>query len=655
MKARLRFQNADECAVLADQFARVPATGLRGWIGARWTDLGELLLGTRALAPPDCGTNERWSTFDVPSFARVSIRAATQPPWFTDAESGFARSGTRKGILTLRFQGFAPAGGGPGQIFEQNVPLDARFEASTWNLTKSMSRVAGWLIAGALLSLGLRVSIPNYRRKKALKDQLDECARATACISDQVNSQLRVLLRVERLSLEQRRRDGWGIGPDFGDVATRVETGLAVLKRRIALVQRLDASACRRDNLLAGPIAPTRIDIIDRNLNAACEALKSDQLSEPDWLFIQQHLEAADKVLNEQTQEEKQAFEALLSQRWKSIREHFGFAEPAPESEDNRLAFPTTLPPFMEACWPTRPLLPKRSDADGTAWIQSIGVVRADLQLRALEIVRETQFLAPVISETANGSDDTKVWKKALEDLTRWLATPALNNLATARRQLLQLAEGVSEEQMVEALRSGDAAQIELDPQFVTPNTTVRMSVRFRDGKLNAATAREAIACEWRFKPPRATTWRGGLAPDELHMPLEAPNQSQTESGWRINRYFEPEIGEQTVEVGFYHRGVPVMKDGAVPKGEAAKGSDLVTCTRVIRPQEATRQKRDRRVWRHFPQVVQLLAALLVPLAALAASTAGDADTGRWWDLMSLGFGSETIRSILTGQQPPTS
>ena len=79
VKARLRFQNADECAVLADQFARVPAPGLRGWIGARWTDLGELLLGTRALAPPDCGTNERWSTFDVPSFARVSIRAATLP------------------------------------------------------------------------------------------------------------------------------------------------------------------------------------------------------------------------------------------------------------------------------------------------------------------------------------------------------------------------------------------------------------------------------------------------------------------------------------------------------------------------------------------------------------------------------------------------
>jgi hypothetical protein len=62
------------------------------------------------------------------------------------------------------------------------------------------------------------------------------------------------------------------------------------------------------------------------------------------------------------------------------------------------------------------------------------------------------------------------------------------------------------------------------------------------------------------------------------------------------------------------------------------------------------KDKWERWVWRPAPQALQLFAALLVPLAALAVTTAGEGASGRWWDLVGLGFGSETIRNILSGQ-----
>ena len=52
------------------------------------------------------------------------------------------------------------------------------------------------------------------------------------------------------------------------------------------------------------------------------------------------------------------------------------------------------------------------------------------------------------------------------------------------------------------------------------------------------------------------------------------------------------------------------------------------------------------------PEALQLGAALLVPLAALAVTQAGEGSSGNWWDLVGVGFGSEMIRNILTAAPP---
>jgi len=639
VRARFRFEDADACDVTID--------------GARRSSQNA---SSATVADHNCDVFERWTSFPVKELSQVSLRASTDADWFRDAQTGLARSAVRKGLLTLRYGSSSP-------VFEQNIPIEVRFEPDNWSLTKSMAKVASWLIVGALLSLVLRVSIPNYRRKKALKDQLNECQRATTEISDQVDSQLRVLLRVEMLALDQRRREGWVLGPDFAEVATRVEGGLASLKRKIVLVQRLDAARCRREALLSGAVSPTRIDNIDTNLEAACEGLKSDQLSDADWLFILQKLEAGDKALNEPSQEEKLAFEALLSQRWKAIRDHFGVTPNDKDPEIEELKIPELLQKMAD-CFPEGLLLPRKKDVDGTAWINSIGAVRADLQLTALELVKQVQFLLPAL----NG--DCK-WSKALVHLTEWLATPAISNLVAARRQLLELAEGISPADIVTALAKRQA-DIDLDPQVVNANQAIRMTVRFRDERLNGATARGAVRCEWRFLPPRTRALRKlkrrDVLAQEPNQRVDDPNkgegtasaatdvQHETLSGFRINRYFEPDIVEQVVEARFYCKGSPVLADNTpgVPPGPVSLDGSVLYRWKIS-PGQGSRTQPDRWekwIWRHAPQLLGLCAALLVPLATLAiTTTTGDVSSSHWWDLVGLGFGSETIRNILTGQQ----
>ena len=86
---------------------------------------------------------------------------------------------------------------------------------------------------------------------------------------------------------------------------------------------------------------------------------------------------------------------------------------------------------------------------------------------------------------------------------------------------------------------------------------------------------------------------------------------------------------------------------------EAGQPASTLEYTLTIRPQAKAGMSSEwwgRRVERVFPEALQLGAALLVPLATLAITQAGQGSSGSWWELLGVGFGSETIRAILTGK-----
>ena len=144
----------------------------------------------------------------------------------------------------------------------------------------------------------------------------------------------------------------------------------------------------------------------------------------------------------------------------------------------------------MEQSFPDSSLLP-RKDEDASKWVQSVGLIRADLQLSALELVWEYQFLAPA-------SEAESAWTEAQRKLNHLLATPTIDNLREAESILRQLAEGVTEGDIVSALREGNAT-IVMDPAIPRPNQKIRFFVRFRLVELNTSAARELVDCRWNF------------------------------------------------------------------------------------------------------------------------------------------------------------
>lgn len=640
---RLRFQGADTCTAVSDQptppqKAEVTTgSGWRAWLPRDW----EWLRGD-TLENVDCADVEKWSRFDIRPASQASLWIPVNDAWFIDRLSRLAQSTTRHGVVTLRYFDDQQE-----VVGEQNLPLQLQFEPTTFNLGWSIAKTGLYLLMGAVLYLMLRVSIPNYRRKKAIKDVLNEARASTATISDALDSQLRALLRVERVALDQRRRDSWVLSPGFTELAARIEAGVATLARKIDFARRLDAASCRRDSLLDGPISPTRLEVVNCELSAACDALKSDQVRDAGWLFVQQRLDAAEKALSDPSPEEQEAIDASLSRRWQIIRDHFGLRD-GNQPGLKELVVPSELAP-MAVSFPRGALLPRADDPDGRKWVAAIGAVRADLQLSALERLRDVQFLAP---EPASPT-----WLDAMSRLAPWLSTPSIDNLTLARECLRELSEPATVDEIVSALQEG-RAEIEMDPQVVGTNQTVKLSVRFLDPRLNSANLRHAIQCEWTF----TTVLRdaGAAAPAQLPGISQLVTKAvalfprggasaqpivQRERGWTVFRYFEPGAYRQTLSARFLRNGreLPIAPDVVAAR---------YSVTFEPNTQGDTEPNAHDRWLRLGFQTLQMLAALLVPLATLAITTAGAPTVGRWWDLVAIGFGSEAIRSILTTDQP---
>jgi hypothetical protein len=174
------------------------------------------------------------------------------------------------------------------------------------------------------------------------------------------------------------------------------------------------------------------------------------------------------------------------------------------------------------------------------------------------------------------------------------------------------------------------------------------------------------VICEWSFgsqsnprRPSTPSTRSGWFSrtpkeqapppPPPAPKPVSTP-LAQGERGWEIYHYFADGITAYDVTVRFYVDGE------LVPKTDVATDAPLEYKKTVRLP----RGPRDIRGWWRkrmeliFPEALQLSASLLVPLATLAMTQASQGTSGTWWELLGVGFGSETIRAILTGQPNQT-
>jgi hypothetical protein len=704
VRARLRFENTDACLFTADQFRASGAESKASKAGDAATNDTANNKGAGSADASNsptsqstgCDANSGWTSFSIPQYAQITLRAQPDGAWFRDPDTQFPKSGKRTGWLTLRYQGDDSK-----PIYEQNIALQIQFEPSGRSLFWALGIIFWWLLLGALLSLALRVWVPNFKRKRQLNDQLVELERLTAAISTEVDSNLRVLLRVDLRNLNEMRTANSPLWPTYGAYAQQVEQALPGLRKHIEAVQKLDAALIRRRLLLEQGVAPTRLSQIEEILDGVSEGLRQDQLCDEDWVAVNQQLSAAQKLLREPTPPEKEAFEALLSGRWKDLRDHFQLGDSGRPINAASLR-------GMEACFPVASLLPKLpEDKDGIQWVKSVGAERADLQLSALLLLRDFEFLAPnrplgapsiegeaIGPEGASVADWVSRWKDAKENLTPLLATPTNSNLRDAKALLRRVAEGILEDDIVHDLTKARALLM-LDPPTPQPDQKIRFSVRFRNESMNSAAARKLVSCHWTFGdhlehiPWYRRAWRAIMnrlrsQSEKEAAAAKAKQQAEAdaaaikphwEDGWDVYNYFEKGTDYSEIGVSFYDSSgqrieltpteplepapaAPLAPGPAAPRSAklspSAENDDASKwpSRRVLLTTSSTWREKWSRFWL---ETFQLLATLLVPLAALASATLNGGSTGHWWALVALGFGSDTIKNILVGRDEPAS
>ena len=156
--------------------------------------------------------------------------------------------------------------------------------------------VIACLIFGGLISLLASAVLPNSLRKSAFRQQLRDLANRTTAVSLRVDSNLRVLLRLERNRIGEALRNTWLISPSasgsLDDVATQVDQ----LTKRLGVAERIDDL---RGKLEAsyGTSPPSVVEEVDASLQAAADAMHSYALSSDDVDTATKSMDAAEKVL----------------------------------------------------------------------------------------------------------------------------------------------------------------------------------------------------------------------------------------------------------------------------------------------------------------------------------------------------------------------
>ncbi len=453
---------------------------------------------------------------------------------------------------------------------------------------------AGLIFLGAVSSWMVGQILPNARRKKELEQRLADMSASTADLTGQIDPLLAVLLRTERLRLEERRRGLKPIQPSFRAYADALDARSQSLAKRVAVARQLDRVTLLRNNWLSG----------SANLAAASEI--GSTLREISLLLSQRDVRDA----------EIDDASSRLAKVASALSATAPGAEASPRLRDSfeslRAYFETSV--LDSAVQQAADCLPAlfsalREGDDNAArdkfelWWKGVGDARAEIQLAGAEAVRAYDLLR----KGGSPFDDARMSAIHAELLTA-LKLPSLDGALRLRALMRQSAQGIFVDDILDEIRGG-RIQLEIDPPKVFANWLIRFSVRFQRPDMNGAAAREALQCVWTF-------------PDGSGGAVQI-------SGWTVARYF-PGVGSHDVKVEFLQpNGLPVEGAGLT----ATVQSNAAPRAHWISPQG-------------WLELVQFLIALIIPIAAITA-TAQTSVSG--WSLFILGFTSDKIKEAIAG------
>jgi hypothetical protein len=463
---------------------------------------------------------------------RSTLPLPVTPPedWFRSWFDGLFKDEQCFGLLRLAFAPGAPADISGGPV--RTLPLELRL--SYWSDTARDWVGNGVLILvlllGGFCSLYLSLWIPSKIAQIELTRRLVELSRKTRFITRKMDSQLRVLVRVERLRLWETVQALSMLNAESADRLKSFEKEVDALSARVELVAAIDEVTQRLDALRArtSGAPPTLVDQASRSLDDATVLLKGRTLTESDLQMARTSIAAAVSRLDRLDQEDPELAKRLAF-HVKTLRQEYDELQGDLGSRPKCVELRPRLADLFEVL-----RSPRYEDAaaitpDKYHWI--------DVSIEKLFVLRHYIIR---FEDTATDPDRNRRIARCEADLIEYLKLQSPSTLELARRLREEIEQDVFPSDVRDQLVKGNI-EIKSEPLTADANRPVRLWVEFSDPRFRHCAALRDFRCVWDFG---STVGK--------------------EQGWEIAHYFRKE-SEASFMVGFKTSdGKPVALDECV-------------------------------------------------------------------------------------------
>ena len=389
------------------------------------------------------------------------------------------------------------------------------------------------LIIGGILSLLASAVLPNSMRKSAFRGQLKDLAIRTTGVSLRVDSNLRVLLRLERNRIREALRGIWLISPSASASLDDVANQIDQLTKRLGVAERIDDLRLKLESSYETS-PPSIVEDVDTALQAAADAMHSYTLSSDDIDRANKSLDAATKSLGTLDNSDDLAKEVA----GKFTELNTRLVNFLPYYQDLWTAMPgifgVLLKPFGDAKQITprmvysidyciaavntaldfavvrqeMPVLAQAAPAPaaglagaGTNWVQTSPLQQPPALSAATPggaIADAGAVAAPKLIMPDPPNDVVNKARAHLDELTRLLSSMAWQSLREARLLVQEMREGVYQDDVLAELTAG-RAWVAFETMSARPYLPINFYVKYLKWGREMRGAMERLSFYWTF------------------------------------------------------------------------------------------------------------------------------------------------------------
>lgn len=562
------------------------------------------------------------------------------------------------------------------------VSMTMQSRTPTWTTIWADGYVIVCLMIGGLLSLLASSVLPNSLRKSAFRRQLKDLASRTTGVSLRVDSNLRVLLRLERNRTREALKSTWVMLPNAGASLDDVGKQVDQLTQRLGVAERIDDLRLKLESAYETS-PPSVVEDVDAALQAAADAMHSYSLSSDDIGAANKSLAAATQSLG--TLDNSADLAKAIAAKFTELKTRL--ANFLPNYADLKTELPGVFGVLREPFDDPKNITPRmvyaidyciaaintaldfavvRQEVPAEAPAAPAGAVGATADAPAgadAGAAAGGGAAGPVHYVNPQPMNDVVEKARAHQtELTRLLSSMAWQALREARLLVQEMREDTYEDDVLAELKPG-RAWVAFETMRARPYLPINFYVHYLKWGREMRAAMERLSFRWTFpgelqeEGTRVCHYftRKEKVPEDKEMRPEAMSPSDFEFPGFVRRLFPALFPPRRlpVEVTVNRRTAPTAAAGVPVVPVAGPGATGLTLkgSIAIDPEEA---KFD---WsRLFAEALRFLIAFGVALAGLLSG--GIQQIGKLdlvpatLAIIGLGFGADAIKNVLTQPAP---